>query len=438
MLEVIKSAIERIDSLSKERPIKVISHYDADGITSAAIFSRALKRWKKTFSLEIVKGLDEEYISSLPDNQILIFLDLASGSLNHLKNKKTQIFILDHHEITHEIPENVTMINPLKFNHELISGAGICYLFAKSLSLENRDLANLAIIGMVGDSLEKNLGKVYGEILKDSETVIKKGLLIYPSTRPLDKTLEYSSNPYIPGVTGSYSGVLNLLRDSGISKESNRYKALYELTDEEMSKLTTSIMLRCSKDEKISEMIGNLYLIKFFNQLEDAREMSALINSCSRMDYPSTALGFCLGNKSDKEDAEKIYIDYKKHLVSALKYVEESEKISGNKYTIINAKDNIKDTIIGTVASIISRSPVYKEGTIIVALAYNQDKIKVSARIAGREGKNVREVLNKIVVSLGGEVGGHPTAAGCLISKDKEEIFIQELKKTLELELVKV
>src|SRR3989344_3969154 len=204
MLEVIKSAIERIDSLSKERPIKVISHYDADGITSAAIFSRALKRWKKTFSLEIVKGLDEEYISSLPDNQILIFLDLASGSLNHLKNKKTQIFILDHHEITHEIPENVTMINPLKFNHELISGAGICYLFAKSLSLENRDLANLAIIGMVGDSLEKNLGKVYGEILKDSETVIKKGLLIYPSTRPLDKTLEYSSNPYIPGVTGSY------------------------------------------------------------------------------------------------------------------------------------------------------------------------------------------------------------------------------------------
>ena len=71
MLEVIKSAIERIDSLSKERPIKVISHYDADGITSAAIFSRALKRWKKTFSLEIVKGLDEEYISSLPDNQIL-------------------------------------------------------------------------------------------------------------------------------------------------------------------------------------------------------------------------------------------------------------------------------------------------------------------------------------------------------------------------------
>jgi single-stranded DNA-specific DHH superfamily exonuclease len=112
------------------------------------------------------------------------------------------------------------------------------------------------------------------------------------------------------------------------------------------------------------------------------------------------------------------------------------EKISGKNYTIINARDQIKDTIIGTVASIISKSPVYAEGTIIVALAYNEDKIKVSARIAGKEGKNVREVLNKVVVQLGGEVGGHPNAAGCLIQRDHESQFIQELQKVLELEIL--
>ena len=116
----------------------------------------------------------------------------------------------------------------------------------------------------------------------------------------------------------------------------------------------------------------------------------------------------------------------------------ESEKISGKNYTIINAKDKIKDTIIGTVASIISHSPVYEKGTIIVALAYNEDKIKVSARIAGKQGRNVRDVLHKIVVPLGGEVGGHPEAAGCLISKEKEEHFIQELKRVLDIELIKV
>ncbi len=439
MLNSIKLAIQKLDEYSKAKPIKIISHHDTDGITSAAIFSRAMQRWNKKFSLKIVKGLDEQIINSLPDNEILIFLDLGSGSaLKHLKNKKTEIFVLDHHEITDQIPENVTMINPLLYDKINISGAAVCYLFAKSISEENKDLASLAVIGMVGDSMEKNLCRYSDEILKDAEITIRKGLLLYPSTRPLDKALEYSSGMYIPGVTGSFRGVIEVLREADIPKIDNRFKSLYELTEEEMSRLITSIMLRLVGIKDGSELIGNLYLVKFFNKLEDAREFSALINACSRMDKPYVSLGFCLGNKKYIEEAEKIYIDYKQHLVSALRYVSEMEKISGKNYTIINAKNNIKDTIIGTVASIISHSPVYTQGTIIVALAYNEDKIKVSARMVGKEGKNIREVLSRVVVPLGGEVGGHPNAAGCLISREQENEFIQELRRNLEIDIVKV
>ncbi|MEM4259151.1 MAG: DHH family phosphoesterase [Candidatus Pacearchaeota archaeon] len=441
MLNKIKLAVQKLDELSKTKPIKIISHYDTDGITAAAIFARALQRWNKKFSLKIVKGLDENLINSLPENEILVFLDLASNSLKYLKNKKTNVFILDHHEVIDSVPENVIMVNPSLEKREQISGAAVCYFFAKAISEHNKDLANLAVIGMVGDSLEKNINRDYDSILKDAEIVIRKGLLLYPSTRPIDKALEYSSSLYIPEVTGSYKGVIELLHEADIPKIDGRYKSLYELSEEEMSRLITSIMLRIATREKYpdsSDIIGNLYLVKFFNKLEDAREFSALINACSRMDNPKIALGFCLGNKKYIEEAEKIYIEYKQHLISALRYVSESEKISGKNYTIINAKNNIKDTIIGTVASIISRSPLYSEGTIIVALAYNEDKIKVSARIAGKEGTNIREILNKIVVPLGGEVGGHPKAAGCLISKEKEAEFIAELQKLLEIETIKV
>jgi single-stranded DNA-specific DHH superfamily exonuclease len=285
---------------------------------------------------------------------------------------------------------------------------------------------------------DQEITKTFDEIIKDSETTIRKGLLIYPSTRPLDRALEYSSSPYIPEVTGSYPGVIALLREAHLTPKNGKYKALYELTEEEMRNLITAVMLKSPSKESIENLIGNLYLIKFFNRLEDAREISALINACSRMGSPQTSLGFCLGNKSCKEKAEKIYIEYKQNLVSALKYVSETEKISGKDYTIIHGKDKIKDTIIGTVASIISSSPLYKQGTVVVALAYNEDKIKVSARIAGREGRNVREVLSKAMVSLNGEVGGHPAAAGCLISKENEQEFITELKKVLEIELLKV
>jgi len=438
MLAKIKSSIEKINELSKTKPIKLISHFDTDGITSAAIFSRALRRWNKRFSLKIVKGLDEEFIKSLPEDNILIFLDLASGSLNYLRDKKTEVFIFDHHEIAQTIPDNVTMINPLLNNEEPISGAAVCYLFAKALSPENRDLANLAVVGMVGDMLEKNLGKVYDEILKDAEITIRKGLLLYPSTRPLDKALEYSSSFYIPGITGSYRGVCELLKEAEVPKVDGVFKPLYELTEEEMSRLITSVMLRMVDHKDHSELIGNLYLVKIFNKLEDAREFSALINACSRMDHPEISLGFCLGNKKCIEEAERIYREYKQHLISALKYVSEIEKISGKKYTIINAKNNIKDTIIGTVTSIISHSPIYPEGTMIVALAYNEDKIKVSARMSGKEGRNLREILSRVVIPLGGEVGGHPNAAGCLISREKESQFIQELQKVLELDTIKV
>lgn len=436
LIQDIKILSEKFNNASIKKPIRVISHYDADGIASAAIIARALERQNKKFSLSILKNLDEEFINSLPDDHVLLFLDLASNSLNYLKNKKAEIFILDHHEIVQEIPDNVMMANPIINKEEPVSAAAISYLFAKSLSNANKDLANLAIIGMVGDMLEKNLNKIYDEILKDAEAVLKRGVLVYPATRQLDKALEYSSSPFIPGVSGSYAGAIELLKEANIQKVNNRYKSLFELTEDEMNSLVTCVMLRCLNSTSV--IIGNLYLIKFFNKQEDARELSALINACSRMDFPFIALGFCLGNKKYKEEAEKIYISYKQHLLSALRYIDGSEKISGNKYTIINAKDRIKDTIIGTVTSIISNSPVYQEGTIIIGLAYNEDKIKVSARLAGRNGRNVREVLNQVVVPLGGEVGGHPQAAGCLISKEKEAQFINELRRVLEVEVVKV
>jgi single-stranded-DNA-specific exonuclease len=438
MLEKLHAAIERIDALSAQKPLKVISHFDTDGITSAAIFTRALQRWGKSFSIEIVKSLEPEYILSLPESSILIFLDLASGSLDCLKNKNTEVFVFDHHEIVQEIPNNVFMVNPVLEKEEPISSAAIAYLFAKSLSVRNKDLASLAVIGMVGDLQDKHIGKVFSEILTDSEAIIKKGILIYPSTRPLDRSLEYSSNPYIPGVSGSRTGVLELLRDAGFSSVHGKFKALYELSEEEMTKLITAILLKGQGKTNEEGLVGNFFLIRFFNRMEDARELSALINACSRMDSPQVALGFCLGNRSSMLEAEGIYIEYKQSLISALKYISEMNKLEGKDYMIINAKDKIKDTIIGTVASILSHSPLYKEGLVIVALSYNEQKIKVSARIAGRKGRNVREILHRVVVPLGGEVGGHPNAAGCMIEKEKEEQFIGELRKVLDVEVVHV
>lgn len=449
MLEEIKNFAKGFLENTNKEEIILVSHFDADGITSAAILGRTLKKLDRHFSFKILKNLEREFIENLPDDKTIILTDLGSGSLESLSKLKNKIYIIDHHELNKELasnlPQNIKIINPhLYENGEEMSGACLTYLVSKELIKKDSFSANLAIIGMVGDLLEKKIGPLVNSILKDADIVLKRGFLLYPSTRPLNKALEYCSNPYIPGVTGDSSGAIFLLREANISFNNNSYKSLMELNEEEMQRLVTSIALRMHNPEKMQEFIGNLFLVKFYNRLEDARELSALINACSRMDEPQICLLLCMGNESARKQAESMYIRYKQSLINALNQIHNNPKIEGKQYVILNAQDKIQDTIIGTVASIISMSALYDEGTVIITMAYNKDKIKVSSRICGRDKKesncmNLKEIMDSIIENLGsGEAGGHQFAAGCVISKDKEEAFIELIKKKLGTEIIKI
>lgn len=439
VLNEVRPVVKNFLEISPKTEICIISHFDTDGITSAAIMIQALKKLDRKFSLRIVKALTPEFIGTLQKDKPVLFLDLASGSMEHLKNSGIEkIFIIDHHEIpAKEIPKNITIVNPQLNIKQQISSSGLTYLFCKEINPKNKDFAKLAILGMIGDNLEKNIDTLNNGILEDGDIIRKRGILIYPATRPLNRTLEYSSYPYIPEVTGNMQGVLELLRESGLSPENGKYKSIIDLTDDEMEKLTTAILLRNPKI-KNTDLIGDLFLIKIFNKLEDARDLSAVINACSRSGHPEVALKFLMEISSAKKQAESIHIKYKQNLISGLKFAQETEKIQGRGFVIINAKENIKDTMIGTIASIISNSQIYERGTIITAMAHYENKIKISARVSGRKGRNVREILSRIISEIDGEVGGHEFAAGCLIDKEKENEFIEILKKNLELEVIKI
>ncbi|MBU2616554.1 MAG: DHH family phosphoesterase [Nanoarchaeota archaeon] len=431
-----KSFLKKTES----RDILLISHFDTDGITSATVMIKALKRLDKRFSVKIIKSLEEKFIETLPKDKIIIFTDLASGSLDIIgKNNLQDVFIIDHHEVSKEVPIGVEIVNPWFNEKEKFSSAGLVYLFCKELDSRNKDLLKLAILGMIGDFMEGTIKELDLDFLKDDDVNIKQGLMIYPSTRPLNRILEYNSNPFIPGVTGNSKGVIDILRESGINPENGKYKSIIELTEEEMRKLTTSIMLRNPKTNE-NDIIGNIYLLKFFSKLEDAREMSAMINACSRLGRSDTAIGLCMELSEAKKKAEEIHARYKQHLISGLDFVSKAEKIEGKGFVIINAKDNIMDTITGTIASILSNSSLYQEGTIMITMAYYEDKVKVSARMCGRvsNGRNLREIMENVINEVGGETGGHEMAAGCIVKKENEEKFLEVLQKNLEIEMVKI
>jgi RecJ-like exonuclease len=448
--------LREVDRLAKEfleatknKPIRIISHHDTDGITSGAILAKTFQRLDKKFTLRIVKGLDEEIIEEelkRQPNEVIIFSDLASGSLDHFQNLIEPIFILDHHELDKsKLNDKIKIINPhLTDSPEKnkATGAGICYFFSKAISPDNQDLSSLGIIGMIGDRHESNLSEINKKMINDCQDLkIKKGLVLYPATRPLRRSLEWSTSPYIPGVTGNGPGAMELLTETGIDYN----KSLLELSEKEMSKLITAVMIRRAGHNKTEDILGNLYVLKFFNTKEDVREISVLINACSRLGHSDIAISYCLENENAKSKALDIYTEYRQELVSGLKVAEKMDKIKGKGFVILNAKDKIKDAIVGTICSMLSSSPSYSKGTILIGMAYNKDKIKVSARIVGNEGRNLKEVLEKTITTFKtlnpdttAEVGGHHAAAGCLIEKDKEDSFVETLKKELEIEIVKV
>jgi len=432
MLDLIKKAAERFKN--SEGIIRIVTHYDTDGITAGAIIATAMKRLDRQFKISVISQLDRKNLEALKKegNKITFLLDLGAQYLEEINSFENEVFVLDHHEIKETVlSENITFINPHLTADEEIPASVISYLFAKELDVNNADLASLAVLGMVGDFAEQDLGKIGNSVVNDAKNVtVRKNLLLFPSTRPLNKALEFSSI-YIPGVTGSAIGSLNLIREAGIKiRENSQYKTLLDLTEDELSRLITLITLKRAHSENL---IGKIYLIKFLNHLEDARELSSLINACGRLGHADIAVAFCMGCKKAKSNAETLYSSYKHQLIAGLNWISLNEKIEGEGYVIINAESSIKDSIIGTLISILASSFIYPENTVIVGMARTEDKrIKISARAVGHNSDlNLKKLLENPINIVGGEYGGHKRASGGFIPVSKEKTFIELLQKEL-------
>jgi RecJ-like exonuclease len=455
--ESIEKAIEKFKSFDKNKTIRLISHLDADGISACAILMHILTQENRKYSISIVQQLDREKLLELSKESYsyFIFSDLGSGQIKDIielfPNK--QIIILDHHEPEkiENLNSNIININPhlngIDGSKE-ISGAGVVYLFAKTLDRKYEDLAHIAVIGAIGD-IQEDKGFLYlnNQILetavKKEKIKVKKGLRMFGmQTKPLHKVLEYSTNPYIPGVSGSESGAIQFLHQIGIEpKNGNSWKKVVHLNDEDMKRLVAGIIMKRMNETKPDDVLGQIYILsdeKKESPTRDAREFATLLNACGRMGKASFGIGACLGIKRDRQKAFQTLLDYKKEIVTAINWYNDHKNnsfiIKGNRFMIIHAQGNVPPNIIGTLASIISKSNDIEDNTYILSLAQKDNNTtKISLRISGIDKKEIdlREILKQVIAKTGGEAGGHMSAAGALIPTKKEEEFIEIAKDIL-------
>ncbi len=480
--EGIKKAVEEFRKIDKNENVRIVSHLDCDGISAASILIKALGNENRNYTVSIVQQLNEKVMKELnnENHKYIFFTDLGSSQIN-LMNKvfvNKKIFILDHHELDpHDLAgqkviesnynnemalgainfyENIIHVNPVLFGIDggrEVSGAGVTYFFVRDLNEKNKELAHLAIIGAIGEVQESDgFLKLNNDILEEAvaegKIEVKKGLRFFGmQTKPLHKVLEYSTDPYIPRVSGSESSAIQWLQYIGIEpKIGKEWRKITHLSEEDLRKLSTSIILQRINDnhENAEDIFGNIYILtqeKEGSSFKDAKEFSTLLNSCGRMNKASLGIGACLGDNKAKRMALDNLVSYRKELIKAINWLRSSQKsekiVRGGGYLIINAEDNVLSTIIGTLASMLAKSNELKEGTIIISMAQTRENTtKISTRIAGHK-KEYQIDLSSIVSMMiskieGASSGGHFQAAGAVIPTEREKDFIENAKSVLD------
>jgi len=452
----ILNAANEYHKIPKDEVIRVISHLDADGISAASLIIKLLNNDDRRYSLSIIQQIKPDTLVNLANEPYdhFIFTDLGSGALSTIEKEFTnkQVFVLDHHnpEKIETENKNIIFVNPHKFGingGKEVSGAGMAYLFAVAADKQMEKFAHVAIIGAIGDMQEKNgfekiNKKILDKAIEKKKIKVIKGLRMFGAqTRPLYKILEYTTDPYIPGVSGSESGSIQFLQQIGINpKNGNSWKKVCHLTKEEMEKLIAGVILTRANEENPEDVLGNVYILEEEEEgspTKDIKEFSTLLNACGRMDKASLGIGACLGDPQLKKKAVALMAHYKKEIVNSLKWYENNVNneliIQGDSYTIINAQDNIRPTIIGTLASILSKSGSFDKKFIMSLAQLADGTTKVSLRMQRTNTDiDLKDLMIKITFGMKDcEAGGHANAAGALIPTEMENEFIENTKLVL-------
>ena len=129
-----------------------------------------------------------------------------------------------------------------------------------------------------------------------------------------------------------------------------------------------------------------------------------------------------------KEKAGELLKSYKIEIIKTLEWFNQNKNnfVKGKNFVIINAEDNVKDSMIGTLCGIILGSNVYNKNFVIVGMAYSvENDIKISMR-TNNPNIDLREIISNIA-----QGGGHSNSCGAFISKKEEQTFINAMKDVL-------
>ena len=428
------------EHIEKDSVIRIISHNDADGISSAAVIANALAEENVQFHTTIIPRLKADIVNQLRHESydLFIFSDMGSAFVKEFNTYKKDVIIADHHQIDGtESESNVVHINPHIFEIDGsrdLSGAGSSYLAVRGLGKEH--LAYFALIGAFGDMQgQSGFTGVNRLILNDA---MESGVLeihedlkiVSKSSEPIFKSLAYTFSPPLPGISGDFEGAQEFLEKMNLS-----YGIKFtDLEDEEKDLL---------KDALISinpDIFGDCYTVpREVPMLRDLEEYSYILDACGKNKKQGLGLSIALGERGQALDAAlKLQREYRDQIVKGLEWVKREGAVQLSDIQYLYSEDKVLKAVMGTIASIGLSVELLDNSKPVIGLSRLHKDIKVSGRTTREmvaRGVNLGKALQDSSNNFGGQGGGHDIAAGAMIPYESKENFLNLVNEMVEYQL---
>ncbi len=411
--------------------IHIVSHLDADGLSSAGQIIKFLKEKEVPFQFTVLKQVNEDTLKTLEESEADLFLFLDFGSQTELMEKfalmkRKDFLIVDHHQ-----PKRQTFllnINPYycDLNGEIACTSTLTYFLINFIE-DLKDFSYLALVGAIGDMQEekgefRGLNKlILDEAVERGIIEIKKEINLYGiNILNLEEVLYRANLPFLP----DFGSVVNLLTKLDLLNKN--YLSLTKEEKEKLHKVLITLLSNYKLD--IDTVFGKNYYLKGEENpyLANLKTYATFLNACGRLNKIKEAIGVILNLTRFKQKINEVMKEYKEEIKKALEWFEKNkenkEKIFETEdYLIINAEDNIKETLIGTLASVLINQ-TNKKGIISIAKE-DKDNYKISIRTKEEEVPDLVKKLSKF-----GEFGGHKKAGGGRVKQATILEFIEYIK----------
>ena len=394
--------------------MRVISHNDADGITSAALICTSLQRAGIPFQATLLNRLDDSVLAGL--DRPVVFCDMGSGKPETISRVKEDCFVLDHHRPVGSI--DCMHLNPHLFGIDgafELSAAGTVYSVVRHMG-DNSDLAGLALVGAMGDR-QAMIGanrSILDEAVSSGAVEVRPGLKM-AEDGPVEEVFAGCIEPLLEYVGDRYAAA-KFLRELKISGH------VESLEKDDLARLSTAITLKLLMQGSFAadSIVGEVIRLRH-EVVENSLEMVQLLNACGNRDLPGLGLQICLRDESALPEARKMAAEYKDHILREIGFLREKSRAMKNIRYL-----KMENGEAGAIVSGLGIRYLYTD-LPLVTLNHKEGMVKISGRgnrpLISR-GLDLSVALRRAAGAVGGVGGGHTIASGGSIPPGSEDRFL--------------